>query len=81
MMVERGCGRTILSGGEACFIRALPLFYIGFALVLYWLCPCFILALPLFYIGFASVFILALPLLPALTALLHLYQLYVEDEC
>ena len=59
MMVERGCGCTILSGGEACFIRALPLFYIGFALVL----------------------ILALPLLPALTALLHLYQLYVEDEC
>ena len=66
MMVERGCGRTILSGGEACFIRALPLFYIGFALVLYWLCLCFILALPL---------------LPMLTALLHLYQLYVEDEC
>ena len=66
MMVERGCGRTILSGGEACFIRALPLFYIGFALVLYWLCPCLILALPL---------------LPMLTALLHLYQLYVEDEC
>ena len=66
MMVERGCGRTILSGGEACFIRALPLFYIGFASVLYWLCLCFILALPL---------------LPMLTALLHLYQLYVEDEC
>ena len=66
MMVERGCGRTILSGGEACFIRVLPLFYAGFALVLYWLFLCFILALPL---------------LPMLTALLHLYQLYVEDEC
>ena len=59
MVVERGCGRTILSGGEACLIRALPLFYAGFALVL----------------------TLALPLLPMLTALLHLYQLYVEDEC